>query len=198
MSRKQTIILIACILAVLLITCCCCLLAGAGGGGWALYGFAQEQLGFIFPEQVPPAVPALYDPSLPSDQETLDALTAAEIPVRDLHELGVRLKGLESVPIVVREIPLARQVGDWETFWVADSRDPEHVEYFETEAKLAYISEHAYFWVEDGFEIDIDDLQHAGEAFDEAYEIDRHVFGEEWSPGIDGDPKPKFRTLTIE
>ena len=189
MSRKQTIILIACILAVLLITCCCCLLAGAGGGGWALYGFAQEQLGFIFPEQVPPAVPALYDPSLPSDQETLDALTAAEIPVRDLHELGVRLKGLESVPIVVREIPLARQVGDWETFWVADSRDPEHVEYFETEAKLAYISEHAYFWVEDGFEIDIDDLQHAGEAFDEAYEIDRHVFGEEWSPGIDGDPK---------
>ena len=61
MSRKQTIILIACILAVLLITCCCCLLAGAGGGGWALYGFAQEQLGFIFSEQVPPAVPALYD-----------------------------------------------------------------------------------------------------------------------------------------
>jgi immune inhibitor A len=116
-------------------------------------------------------------------------LRSIEIPVRDLHELGVRLKGLESVPIVVRDIPLARQVGDRETFWIADSRDPEHVEYFETEAELVYISEHAYFWVEDGFEIDMDNLQRSGEAFDEAYEVDRHVFGEEWSPGIDSDPK---------
>jgi immune inhibitor A len=190
MPRKQRIalIIVACILA-LAILCCCCLLAGAGGGGWALYSFVQEQAGFIFPERVPPAVPELYEPSVASDQESLASLAAAEIPVRDLRELGVRLKGLESVPLVVRETPLPRKVGDRETFWVADNHDPEHVEYFEAEAELAYISDHAYFWVEDDFEINSEDLRRSAEAFDEAYEVDRSVFGEEWSPGIDSDPR---------
>jgi immune inhibitor A len=190
MPRQQKIALIiaACILA-LAILCCCCLLVGGGSGGWALYTFAQEQAGFLFPEKAPPAVPELYEPSVASDQETLAALAATEIPVRDLRELGVRLKGLESVPLVVRETPLPLKVGDRETFWVADNRDPEHVEYFEAEAELAYISNHAYFWVEDDFEIDVEDLKRSAEAFDEAYEVDRSVFGEEWSPGIDGDPK---------
>jgi immune inhibitor A len=186
-KQKTTIIVIAVCLGALLITCCCCLLL-AGGASWGVYGFAEKQLGFFFPERATPAVPELYEPTIPSDEETLAALTAVEIPARDLRELGVRLKGLDSVPLVVRDTPLPRQVGDRETFWVADNRDPEHVKYFETEAELMHISDHAYFWVEDGFEIDMDTLERSGEAFDEAYEVNRHIFGHEWSPGIDADP----------
>ena len=130
----------------------------------------------------------MYEPTISSDAETLAALTSVEIPARDLRELGVRLKGLESVPLVVRDTPLPRQVGDRESFWVADNRDPEHVKYFETEAELMYISDHAYFWVEDGFEIEMDALERSGEAFDEAYGVNRDIFGHEWSPGIDADP----------
>jgi hypothetical protein len=187
-SQRKTVLIIAGCIVALLAACCCCIVLGGGGAGWGIYSFAEKQLGFLFPERVAPDVPELYEPTIPSDQETLEALTSVEIPARDLRELGVRLKGLESVPLVVRDAPLPRQVGDRETFWVADNRDPEHVKYFETEAELMLISDHAYFWVEDGFEIELDSLERSGQAFDEAYEVNRSIFGHEWSPGVDADP----------
>jgi hypothetical protein len=190
MSRNKKIILIlAAVDLAMLVICCLCLIGGIGFGGQKLYEAAQQQVGFMLPEHVPPAVPELYETSISSDQETLDTLVEADIPIRDLRELGERLKGLEDVPAVVREAPLPLKVGDQDTFWVADMSDPEDVKYSEATAKLVFISDHAYYWVEDGYEVDLEALGGSADAFDEAYEVNRLIFGEEWSPGIDADPR---------
>ncbi len=173
---------------VVLVVCCCC---GLGGLylGWKGYLFFQEQLAFLIPERAPYPVDELYQASLESDEETLTALIEARVPMRDLRELAVRLGGQEDVPVVVRESPIARQVGDEETFWVGDMSDPEAPNYRQARAQLAYISEHAYFWVEGGYEVDSEALRRSAQAFDLTYERTRAIFGHEWSPGIDADPR---------
>jgi hypothetical protein len=57
---------------------------------------------------------------------------------------------------------------------------------------LQHVSDHAYFWFDTTAGLDQpsrSDLQEAGEGFDEIYERTRLYFGEEASPGVDGDPR---------
>jgi immune inhibitor A len=184
-ARRRVVV----VLATVVVAGCCCCQMGAAYVGWEGYEFFQEQLAFLIPERAPAPVPELYQTRPESDEVTLATLTETEIPVRDLRELTMRLRGAEDVPLVVRELPVARQVGDEETFWVGDMRDPEDPRYRQELARLAYISEHAYFWVEDEYEIDPDGLRRSAERFDATYERTRAIFGHEWSPGIDADPR---------
>jgi immune inhibitor A len=118
--------------------------------------------------------------------ETLDALVNTDIPVNDLHELAVRLKGMADIPSAL-EPPLApREVGEQKSFWVTNTSTSRK---FQVSATLSYVTDHLYFWIEDGVEYDPDDLAALGEAFEnEIYPTNREFFGGEWSPGIDGDP----------
>jgi immune inhibitor A len=186
LQKKNRVIITAA--AVVLLACCCCEI-GAVYLGWKAFCLFEEQLAFLLPERAPAPVPELYEPSVATDRTTLATLLEAETPIRDLRELTVRLGAAEAVPLVVRETPLARQVGDEELFWVGDMSDPDNPSYRQELARLACISEHAYFWVEDGYEIDQEGLLRSAEAFDSTYERNREVFGHEWSPGIDADPR---------
>lgn len=180
------------VLAVALLTCCLCLLACLGVGTWAGYRFVRDQATFLLPERIPPDIPELHLPPSSEDETMLAHALAVDLPVRDLRDLAVRLRG---APPSVREpqipTPTERRVGDRETFWVMDHSRPEAPRYFQAEAELRHISQHAFFWVEVGLKNPPTDAQLAeqGTAFDRIYETNRRYFGSEWSPGLDGEER---------
>ncbi|NLE75156.1 MAG: hypothetical protein GX605_00195 [Chloroflexi bacterium] len=180
------------VLAVSVLACCCCLTAAIALGSFWGYNLLQEQAGFVLPERVPPQVPELHLPATAGDWALLETMTQGELPPRDQLELGVRLGGL---PADTAHGPAAappeRALGQQDTFWVSDYSDPERVGYFQAEAELRHVSEHAYFWVETAYKRSPTDeaLAAAGRAFDRTYETNHRYFGSEWSPGIDGETR---------
>jgi hypothetical protein len=83
-------------------------------------------------------------------------------------------------------MPPEYDVGDRQTFWV---HDVEAISFFTSTASLQYETPHAYWWVEEGYEIPADDLEWSAQRFEnQTYPTNRRYFGSEWNPGIDGDP----------
>jgi hypothetical protein len=146
---NPVVIIVAVIIVVL---CCCILILGAGGVALFEYG---KQVATSMPE-IPgfeldsptPVAPAEVTRT-PSDQissETLDTLRNSIVPVNDLRELACRFYGKCSIPETYASGPF--QVGDTQTFWATDTDTNEN---FQVNASLEYLTDHAYFWVEDGF-----------------------------------------------
>jgi immune inhibitor A len=132
-------------------------------------------------------------------QESIDvyqSLLHTEIPAFDPVAVAIMLDGVDpsSIPEPPSEPVNIYTVGDTETFWVLNYT---LAEVSQTEATLAHISEHAYYWVDNrsqavnahGTPMTEDDWEEVGAAFDAAYEAVREMFGEENLPGIDGDPR---------
>ncbi len=112
---------------------------------------------------------------------------SAKVPERDLLDLAMRLKK-PSQPIkrIVRETPLKYKIGDQEAFWISDQRANVH---FTATATLRYITPHLYMWVENGYDVNEDDLRRSAERFENrTYPTNRRFFGSEWTPGVDSDP----------
>jgi immune inhibitor A len=124
----------------------------------------------------------------PLQPSTEQLLTQAILPERDQRLLAMRLKhrGRE-IPEVARETPYDFQLGDSNTFWVTDNQQTPPLQ-FEVTASVKYITEHAYWWVQESFQVDEDALQRSAERFEnETYPTNRAFFGSEWSPGVDSD-----------
>lgn len=121
-------------------------------------------------------------------EAALRAQLLAAPPARDPLDLALRMGRLESAPeLATPAAPAERAEGDEETFWLHDINAQE---YFEVQARLEVIRDSAYFWVQDGESFDRAALERGADAFDtEIYPAVRKLFGEEWSPGIDGDPR---------
>ncbi len=120
--------------------------------------------------------------------ETLEALQAAEVPVADLHELGIRFLGVSpETPRLAATTPADYPVGTVRRFFVSDVDKDEQ---FEIDAELIYKTEHVYMWVEQGRRINERRVREAAELFEEhTYPITREFFGSEWKPGVDSDPR---------
>ena len=89
--------------------------------------------------------------------------------------------------IPVNPEPVAYEAGRTDTFWVADLED---LSMYQVDADLLYVSDHAYWYFQDGYEPREQDLQAAARAFDESiYPTVTGAFGTEWLPGIDNDPR---------
>jgi immune inhibitor A len=182
--------LVAGIVAILL--CCACVVIVAAGV--ILYQAAQ---------QIPPIddIPTQDFPTLdapdpspvptlektPADAvslETLETLNQTLVPENDPYELACRLKGICDVP---RTVPAKTyRVGDTEQFWVSNSDTAEHRQ---ITARLVYITPHSYFWAEEGARYDEGEVKRLMDTFEnEIYPTNREFFGEEFNPGIDGDP----------
>jgi hypothetical protein len=56
-------------------------------------------------------------------------------------------------------------------------------------ATLRLVTANAYFFVEDGVDLDQERLERAGQQFEEVYARVHDTFGRERSPGVDGDPR---------
>lgn len=118
--------------------------------------------------------------------ETLYQLQQALVPNNDPRDLALRLEGKQDIPETV-PFPGLFRVGDRKKFWVSDVDTSEN---FQAEMILRYITDSAYFWIEDGVTYSESALRRLGDTFnDQIYPTNRDFFGSEWSPGIDNDPR---------
>lgn len=112
----------------------------------------------------------------------------AESP-RDLLDLAKRFRGYpQDGPAVARTTPFDYQVGAHETFNLisADQNAQEHT----VDATLRAISDHAYFFIEDGVDFDPAALAQEASDFDQiVWPAITSAFGEPRTPGVDGDPR---------
>jgi hypothetical protein len=117
---------------------------------------------------------------------TLEQLSNIVVPINDPITLAVRFKGLEDIPEVVEKDAEPIPLGSVERFWVSDNDENRN---FQIDAELIYATDHVYFWVEQGVDVDLDEAAALIETFEnEIYPTNRAFFGSEWQPGVDGDP----------
>ncbi len=112
----------------------------------------------------------------------------AEPPGRDLIDLARRFRGLPAdAPRLARATPFPYQIGDHEQFAVIDLETPKVTA---VAATLRLITDHAYFFVEDGRSYSEAALQRIGADFEsQVYPKVTAAFGREWTPGVDSDPR---------
>jgi immune inhibitor A len=117
--------------------------------------------------------------------ETLTTLENTIIPANDPIDLAHRLLNQNILPTTLTYPASTYQVGAQQSFWIGDNERKN----FRVQATLRYVTEHAYFWIEDKVSYRQSDLATLAEAFEnQIYPTDREFFGSEWTPGVDGDP----------
>jgi hypothetical protein len=142
-------------------------------------------LGWLFQNEKTITV---VDASLPPDgaEQSLETLENAPVPTNDLRDLASRLQNKDDIPLTLAETPVARKVGEKETFWVTNMDNDKT---FQVKAVMRYAGEYLYFWIENGVFYNEEDLRQLAETYDrKIYQTDREFFGSEWTPGIDNDP----------
>ncbi len=140
-----------------------------------------------------PSTPTIAEPPAGDGQfaPPIDLLTlvdVSDLPMRDLHDLGIRYGRISpETPRVVATTPPQRRIGDRDVFTIADMLSNTHRQ---VEAELRAIGEYAYWWVQVGYDVDESALAASVERFDRrTYPTNRALFGEEWSPGVDGETR---------
>lgn len=124
-------------------------------------------------------------PSSQGAQETLHTLEEAVVPINDPRDMAQRLEGIEGIPATLTPPAQPLALNAAQTFWASNVDTNEN---FKVNAHLRYITDHLYFWVQDGVSYDPQALKQLCDTFEEKiYPTDRAFFGSEWSPGIDGD-----------
>ena len=133
----------------------------------------------------PPRTPTPTATAVPSP---LSSLEPVGLPHRDLADLASRLLyGGTPIPQAVSESPREWTVGDVDTFWIANTDTHKHVQ---IRAVLRVQTDHVQMWVEEGASVDLDGLRRSAERFEQqTYPTNRRLFGSEWTPGVDGDPR---------
>jgi hypothetical protein len=117
---------------------------------------------------------------------TLAILRDTMIPISDLYDLAYRLEEKSDIPSTYPAPDEPLQIGDTRTFWVlnVDTNQP-----YQVIAGLRYITDHLYFWIEEGIVFNRNEVHDLAEAFENhIYPTDRAFFGSEWTPGVDDDP----------
>jgi immune inhibitor A len=121
--------------------------------------------------------------------QTASLLAGTDAPGRDLITLTqrLRLKSNEPIPSVVNTTPPNYTVGTRHVFNIADiTRN----NYFTATASIRVVTEHAYWYVKDGYNVGNSALQKAAQHFEEhIYPETRRVFGQEINPGVDNDTR---------
>ncbi len=193
METSRLILIVAALVLMVLVVCCCCI-----GGALVLTSATDAEVTrrievtapSLFEDTPTPAPPPVVNRSPAGElgKETEALLKDTVIPVRDLHDLAIRLQGLppDTPRTVDPEGSPDYEVGTRRLFH-ASNVDTE--EQFQVYATLEYKTEHVYMWVEEGEPVDQDDLEAAADLFEEqTYPTNRAFFGSEWTPGVDSDP----------
>ncbi len=147
---------------------------------------APTPTGVPTPTAPPPSLASpTSPPSLTPPAETLVVPTP---PDRDLFDLALRFGRIQpGQPRLVSLSPVTHAEGETQEFVLLDI-DPPGTR--TVRAVLRAISPHAYFFFEEGLAVDARGLARAVDRFEgEAYPTVTAAFGQEWSPGIDGDPR---------
>jgi len=188
-SNSKTIWIIVGIVIALL---CCCLIIFSAVGVWAIQNaddfIDSADFDFSSDTSTPtPSAPIIVERP-PVDEVPTDTLSILEntiVPPNNLPEIACRLEGKCNIPLTMDPPAAPRAVGDTDTFWATNVGTNEN---FEVDATLEYVTDHSYFWVENGVKFDKDDMVKLMDTFEEQiYPTNRAFFGSEWSPGVDGD-----------
>ncbi len=102
-------------------------------------------------------------------------------------DLARRFLGLPAdAPRVARAAPLGLSIGSSQEFKLIDLNAPAA---YNIAATVRLITDHAYFFIEDGVDFSPASLQTIADDFEsKVYPQVTAAFGQEWSPGVDGDP----------
>ena len=117
-------------------------------------------------------------PIPPRAEADLQMLLATDYPVNDYFLTAERLSASK---IGDRTVTTPQYVlGDTQTFITDDGN---------IQATLLGITDHAYFWIEEGLDYNHGDVQTMANRLEYDY-YDRlvNLFGQEWQPGVDNDP----------
>ena len=131
--------------------------------------------------------PQVEDISMISaNQTTLEILENTIVPVNDPIDLAKRLQGKENLQVQLENPGIPLKEGATQSFWVTDSDTNKNSQ---VQATLSYITDHVYFWVQEGVEYNKKDLKALVDTFEQKiYPTNREFFGSEWTPGVDADP----------
>lgn len=143
-------------------------------------------------EEEPPEPEVEAEAEIFVDPETLFTLQNTVNLPRDPNDIALRLRGFDEIPPLPPATP-ELEVGAQEEFILANE-DPPAPKTFTITATLRYISEHVYFWVQnDAFNHDAEETEEFEKEiksllnkFESVYNKNREIFGNEASPGIDG------------
>jgi immune inhibitor A len=184
--NRTIVALVAAATLLVAASCCCC----CGSLDWTDWDWEESfQPTLVFETPIPEPSPIITrEPVGDAGAETEELLETTAVPVRDLHDLAIRLRRLP--PDTPRTVNPGGspdyQVGTRRLFHVSNVDTDEQ---FDIYATLEYKTEHVYMWVEEGVRFDRDDLGTAADLFEQhTYVTDRAFFGSEWSPGVDNDP----------
>lgn len=139
---------------------------------------------------VPPvassSTPAPSATPTPTPDEMEQLAAAARLP-RDQMALFRALAGGPDVPELARSTPLDVSIGHTKEFWVANTAENTN---YAVVAELRYIGPVVLMYVEQGAEVEQTALEAAASQFEQQiYPRTRALFGSEWQPGVDGDPR---------
>jgi immune inhibitor A len=114
-----------------------------------------------------------------------------QAPDRDLFQLASQLipslihSAPEDIPRVVNSQPVNYRPGRKDTFWLIDLIE---LVVYQRPFELKLVTPHAYWYVEDGQSVRMQDLERSAAVFEETiYPRLTSAFGQEWSPGVDND-----------
>ncbi len=171
---RPVIVTIIIVALVFLLLCCLCLAVVLVGGvfySWNVQLPPQTEFSWNSapsatpvvvrpsPQATLPAEPTLQsDPNsgtvdaLPPVQvdgahETLKTLTDTIVPINDPYSITKRLEGKQDIPPTLDPPVAPFQMGAKKSFWVSNTDTNEN---FQVPATLRYITDHSYFWIEDG------------------------------------------------
>jgi hypothetical protein len=192
MKAAHLAVVLAVLLLVLMLACCCCVsvifLLSPRDGARPMPQI-EVTVPPVFETSTPVPTPAISQQQVGSvEDETETLLENSVIPVRDLHELAIRLRGLppDTPRTINQEGSPDYEVGTRRLFHASNATTEEQ---FDVYATLRYKTEHLYMWVEEGMQVDQDALEAAADRFErQTYPTNRAFFGSEWSPGVDNDP----------
>ncbi|MFQ5921817.1 MAG: hypothetical protein ACE5M4_03155 [Anaerolineales bacterium] len=135
-----------------------------------------------------PTVELAVEPTV--EQPPLEASAELEVPVPSYDPVAWKLEhGLLRGPAdrSLVQAP-AHTVGSVDGFFVRD--DASDTGFTEIKAELLYQNDLVSMWVEDGLAVNTSALSTAADTFArEIMPILRDFFGQEWSPGVDNDPR---------
>jgi immune inhibitor A len=149
-------------------------LAGACGGGSSSSSATPT----------PSTAPSATASPTASASDSPTVASSADIPVSDLLDLARRYNGYNG-PKLARTTPFNYQIGDSETFTLInlDTAEP-----YEISASVVAITDHAYFFVEDGSPYAFPS-QVSSDFESIVWPTVTGAFGEPKTPGIDSDPR---------
>ena len=118
-------------------------------------------------------------------------LNTKPLPEADIFALTRALRGKDGQPAnafePVRTTPPDESVGTSQQFWTYDFAQKKNMR---ISATIRIITDHAKWWVQNDVSLDVNALRQNADFFESnVYPTDRRLYGSEWTPGIDGDPR---------